>query len=68
MISSIIADGIVVGSGFAVDGADIGIIGIIKFSLSHYMATYTYNINNGTVNGEPGNDSNAIGWDERNSQ
>ena len=44
-----------------------GIAGNLRV-VNDISPVYSNNINNGTVNGEPGNDSNAIGWDERNSQ
>ena len=44
-----------------------GIAGNLRV-LNDISPVYSNNINNGTVNGEPGNDSNAIGYDERNQQ
>ena len=44
-----------------------GIAGYLR-TVNDIAPVYSNNVNNGTVNGEPGTDANAIGWDERNDQ
>ena len=44
-----------------------GIVGYLRV-VNDITPVYSNNVNNGTVNGEPGTDENAIGSDERNQQ